>query len=125
MVCVASLVEHRLLEAWASGVVAHRLSSCGLWALEPGFSGVAYGLSCSVAYEIFLDQSLNPCPLHWQVGSYPLHHLENEWLPTSIFMSGRSHGQKSLVGYSPWGRRESDMTEQLSIHAPPGKSIVC
>ena len=26
------------------------------------------------------------------------------------------HGQRSLVGYSPWGRKESDMTEQLSIH---------
>ena len=27
---------------------------------------------------------------------------------------GKSHGQRSLVGYSPWGHRESDMTEQLS-----------
>ena len=28
-------------------------------------------------------------------------------------MPGESHGQRSLVGYSPWGRKESDMTEQL------------
>ena len=27
------------------------------------------------------------------------------------------HGQRSLVGYSPWGRKESDMTEQLSTHS--------
>ena len=26
------------------------------------------------------------------------------------------HGQRSLVGYSPWGRKESDMTEQLHFH---------
>ena len=26
------------------------------------------------------------------------------------------HGQRNLVGYSPWGHKESDMTEQLSIH---------
>ena len=26
------------------------------------------------------------------------------------------HGQRSLVGYSPWGRKESDMTEQLGTH---------
>ena len=31
----------------------------------------------------------------------------------SILVSGKSHGQKSLVGYSPWGRKESDTTERL------------
>ena len=29
------------------------------------------------------------------------------------FLPGQSHGRKSLVGYSPWGRKESDTTEQL------------
>ena len=38
--------------------------------------------------------------------------LEKEWLPTPVFLSGESHGQRSLVSYSLWGRRESDMTEQ-------------
>ena len=33
-----------------------------------------------------------------------------------VFLPGKFHGQRSLVGYSPWGRRESDMTEQLSTH---------
>ena len=32
------------------------------------------GLSCLDACGIFLDQGLNPCPLHWQVDSYPLYH---------------------------------------------------
>ena len=31
--------------------------------------------------------------------------------PTPIFLPGESHGQRSLVGYSPWGRKESDTTE--------------
>ena len=35
---------------------------------------VAHRLSCSVAYGIFPDQGLNPCPLHWQADSQPLHH---------------------------------------------------
>ena len=39
--------------------------------------------------------------------------LEKEWQPTPVFLPGKSHGQRSLVGYSPWGRKESDMTEQL------------
>ena len=30
---------------------------------------------------------------------------------------GKSHGQRSLVGYSPWGCKESDMTERLNVHA--------
>ena len=34
-----------------------------------------------------------------------------EWRPTPVFLSGESHGQRSLSGYSPWGYRESDTTE--------------
>ena len=34
-----------------------------------------------------------------------------EWLPTPVFLSRESHGQKSLAGYSPWGHKESDTTE--------------
>ena len=30
-------------------------------------------------------------------------------------LPGESHGQRSLVGYSPWGRKELDMTEQLQF----------
>ena len=33
--------------------------------------------------------------------------------PTPVFLPGKSHGQRSLVGYSPWGRKESGLTEQL------------
>ena len=36
------------------------------------------------------------------------------WQPTPVFLPGESHGQRILVGYSPWGRKESDMTERLS-----------
>ena len=31
-----------------------------------------------------------------------------EWLPTLVFLPGESHGQRSLVGYSPWGHKELD-----------------
>ena len=33
-----------------------------------------------------------------------------EWLPTPVFLPGESHGQRSLMGYSPWSRKELDMT---------------
>ena len=35
--------------------------------------------------------------------------------PTPVFMPGKSHGPRSLVGYSPWGRKESDTTERLLL----------
>ena len=44
-----------------------------LWALGMA-SVVAHGLSCLAACGNFPDQGLNPCPLHWQVDSYPLYH---------------------------------------------------
>ena len=37
-----------------------------------------------------------------------------EWQHTQVFLPGKFHGQRSLVGYSPWGRKESDMTERLT-----------
>ena len=40
--------------------------------------------------------------------------LERKWLPTPVFLLGKSHGQGSLVGYSPLGCKKSDTTEQLS-----------
>ena len=35
-----------------------------------------------------------------------------QWLPTLVFLPGLFHGQRSLAGYSPWGRNESGTTEQ-------------
>ena len=42
--------------------------------------------------------------------------LEQEMQPTSAFLPGKYHRQRSLAGYSPWGCRESDTTEQLSMN---------
>ena len=40
-----------------------------------------------------------------------------KWQPTPVFFPGEPHGQRSLVGYSPWGRKESDPTESdLGLH---------
>ena len=39
-----------------------------------------------------------------------------QWHPTPVLLPGKSHGRRSLVGCSPWGRRESDTTEWLHFH---------
>ena len=41
--------------------------------------------------------------------------LRREWLPTLVFLPGEFHGQRSLVGYGPWGHKELDMAEWLTL----------
>ena len=45
-----------------------------------------------------------------------------KWQPTQVVLFGKFHGQRRLVGYSPWGHKESDMPEHLSMYKlTPGK----
>ena len=39
-----------------------------------------------------------------------------KWQPTPVLLPGKSHGWRSVVGYSPWGRKESDTTERRRFH---------
>ena len=49
--------------------------------------------------------------VHSWVGKIP---WRRAWQPIPVFLPGESHGQRSLVGYSPWGHKELDTTEWLS-----------
>ena len=40
----------------------------------------------------------------------------SQWHPTPVLLPGKSHGRRSLVGCSPWGREELDTTERLHFH---------
>ena len=58
--------------------------------------------------------------------------LEKEMATTAVFLAGKSHGQRRLVGYSPWGHKESDMPERLTLSLSLGikayvgvKDLVC
>ena len=51
------------------------------------------------------------CGFNLWVGKIP---WRRAWQPTPVFLLGESLGQRSLVGYSPWGCKESDTTEQLN-----------
>ena len=52
------------------------------------------------------------CSFDPWVGKIP---WNRNWHPTPLFLPGESHGQRSLVGYSPWGHKELDMTEDIPI----------
>ena len=53
-----------------------------------------------------------------QTNSLPLSNQRwrRQWHRTPVLLPGKSHGWRSLVGCSPWGRKESDTTEQLHFH---------
>ena len=62
-----------------------------------------------IVYKLFLLQCGRPGFNPW-VGKIS---WRRKWQPTPVFLPGKSHGQRNLVGYSPWGRKESDTTERV------------
>ena len=51
--------------------------------------------------------------------------LEEKWQPIPASLPGEFHGQRSLAGYSSWGRKESDTTYQLNNHHHLNCSLCC
>ena len=47
----------------------------------------------------------------WVPSMHQEHPLEEGMATHSVFLPGKSHGQRSLVGYYPWGRKKADTTE--------------
>ena len=52
------------------------------------------------------------CGFNSWVGKIP---QRRAWQPTPVFLTRESHGQRSLVGYSPWSYKESNTTKQLTL----------
>ena len=52
----------------------------------------------------------------WVRPLYPEDPWRRKWQPSSVLLPGESHGQRSLAGYSPRGRKESHMTEHTHTH---------
>ena len=86
-------------------------SRYGAQTLEPvGSVLVAHGLSCTTACGIFLDQVSNPCPLHWQVDSYPLDHQGSPIL-----------FQLLVVANNPW----SELMAYSSMTPVSASTVTC
>ena len=66
------------------------------------------------AYNSLVTQAVANLPAMWVTwvrywfGKIP---WRGAWQPTPLFLPRESHGERSLVDYSPWGRKESDVTE--------------
>ena len=86
------------------------------WNSSPG-QNTGMG-SLSLLRGIFPTQGLNPGLLHCRWICYHLSHQggEGDGTPLQYSCLVQSHRRRSLVGCSPWGRKESDTTEQLPVH---------
>ena len=69
------------------------------------FTAGSSGKESACQYRRFKRLRINP----W-VRKIP---WRRAWQPTPVFLPGESHGQRNLMGYSPWSHRESDMTEMM------------
>ena len=74
------------------------------WVFPGGASGKESAYQC---------RRCKRCRLHILVRRLP---WRRRWQPTPVFLPGESPGQRSLTGYSPWGRKELDTTEELHFH---------
>ena len=67
--------------------------------------------------------SLEGLMLKLQLQSFG-HLMRRKFQPTPVLLPGKSHGQRSVVGYSPWGRKESDTTKWLHFHFDEKKWLI-
>jgi len=67
-------------------------------------------------YSDFLSLSLTLYFTYFFIPESYLSFRRRQWHPTPVLLPGKSPGRRSLVGCSPWGRRELDTTERLHFH---------
>ena len=79
--------------------------------------GIGYQLQ--YCWASLVAQMVKNVPAMWETWVQALGWEDpwrRKWQSTPVLLPGKSHGQRSLVGYSLWGRKESDMTERLHFH---------
>ena len=96
---------HFALVTFSLGLIFETLSAHSILVYIAGFLQWAVSWSLSVSVRTALkDYCLS------------LSGSRRQWHSTPVLLPGKSHGRRSLVGCSPWGREESDMTERLHFH---------
>ena len=74
-------------------------------------------LGASLVAQMVENQSaMKEATLVWSLGQED--HLEKGMAIHSVILPGQLHGRRNLAGYSPWGHKESDVTEQLTLFLP-------
>ena len=98
--CIPKWFSYSYSYIWEKAMAPHSSTVAQKipWMEEP--SGLQSMGSLRVRHDWVTSLSLSTF-MHWR----------RKWHPTPVFLPGESHGRRSLVGCSPWGRTESDTTE--------------
>ena len=91
------------IKTWNCIMLENCLHVCELFSTHMGFPGSSVSKESTCSAGDTGRHGFNP-----QVRKIP---WRRAWQPTPVFLPGESHGQRNMVGYSPWGRKESDTTE--------------
>ena len=105
------------LKWWRQGLCLVQCSSGWIVIMEPKSWALLWpvlGFPCGTGGK----EPACQCRRHKRCGFYPWVRKipwKRAWQPTSVFLPGECHGQRSLVGYSPRGHKMSNMIEQLTL----------
>ena len=124
------LLERSLRGTGLQMTIRQVLSSCPTCQLNnpPRTSKTPAGPACPMTWDLprrGLADGLQPdasfsrvyIPISHDRYIHRMDGWKKQWQPTPVLLPGNSHGWRSLVGYSPWGRKESDTAERLHFHA--------
>ena len=100
------------LDTWTK-TLTPRIRTVCLWSLCYAFESLYLSSSSQFSLQLELICCLNQ-PVTFKFSVFYFSFLEEGMQTTPVFLPGESHGQRSLVGYSPWGCKGSDTTERLS-----------
>ena len=108
-----------------TGMMRPQAQECR-WSLEAQSGKEGLPPRTSKVTAALLTPGFQPSDTYWSSGALANtfllscwvcgHLLWQQWHPTPVLLPGKSHGQRSLVGCSPWGHKESDTTERLHFH---------
>ena len=121
-------ISGKLINAWS-----HLARPCLEFTLQKylcNFTKIVYMILTAIFFPHHVRKSLwAPCP-HCRSPMQPLSSVlsvqisfascrtsywRRQWQPTLVLLPGKSHGRRSLAGYSPWGREELDTTDVTSL----------
>ena len=116
-----SMGSHRVGHDWSDLTVAAAwyIYNLSYWHFLVVQHVVVFKEKCIFKYISYFDKNFNYKMLinsDLSFSNCPIWLWRRQWHPTPVFLPGKSHGWRSLVGRSPWGHEESDTTEQLHFH---------
>ena len=119
-------IETSLRFCWLGLLSASSIKLCFLKSKNTTFGHLNIWIEIMPTHEVLLNLKALTFDLSLPIlGSSPglgRSPQGREWLPTPVFLPGEFHGYRSLAGFSPWGRKELDTTEQLTLWIVP---LIC